>query len=196
MRLRFSFVGEVCCTPSRLWFRVYHFYCSCLLAGRKPRHLPAPPPVSPPAGQLAVWAFGPPGELCSSDLAASLAGSCRLAVVALGDDAAPRTTSPTVGTLLDQGVVGLARLRCALQLDGVRASCRACCRARLGGSTAQSCCCIADADSAHVRMPWDRMPGCLATHPTSPHAIATTNATAAFSYTLTLTSPHLSLKGR
>lgn len=63
-------------------------------------------------GQLSVWAFGPPGELCSPDLGAAVAASCRLTAVAVGEDAAPRTSAASVAALLDQGVVGLARLRC------------------------------------------------------------------------------------
>lgn len=63
-------------------------------------------------GPVAAWAYGPPGELCSADLGAATSTCCRLTVVAVGDDAAPGTSSPAVGTLLDQAVVGLARLRC------------------------------------------------------------------------------------
>ena len=63
------------------------------------------------AAPLEVWAFGLPGELCSPDVSAAIAASCRLTSVAVGVDAAPRTTGASLAALLDQAVVGLARLR-------------------------------------------------------------------------------------
>eukprot|EP00887_Chlorella_sp_A99_P004647 scaffold4.g4647.t1 len=57
---------------------------------------------------LAVWAFGPPGELCSRDLAARLADTV---CVVTGDDAAPRASSAALDALVEQAIVGLARLR-------------------------------------------------------------------------------------
>lgn len=63
------------------------------------------------AAPAEVWAFGPPGELCSADVAAAIAASCRMTAVALAVDAAPRTTAVSLAALMDQAVVGLARLR-------------------------------------------------------------------------------------
>lgn len=63
------------------------------------------------AAPLEVWVFGLPGELCSPDVSAAIAASCRMTSVALGVDAAPRTTGASLAALLDQAVVGLARLR-------------------------------------------------------------------------------------
>lgn len=78
------------------------------------------------AGPVVVWAFGPPGELCSPDLATAIASCCRLTAVAVGDDAAPRTTTPAVAALVDQAVVGLARLRCGAGSSAGLSHCASC----------------------------------------------------------------------
>lgn len=68
---------------------------------------------APFAGPLSVWAYCPPGELCSGDLAAALGSACSLTAVLVGDDLAPRASSAAVRALVEQAIVGLARLRCA-----------------------------------------------------------------------------------
>jgi hypothetical protein len=65
------------------------------------------------AADLAVWAFGPPGQLASPGLAAALVNSCALTCVVTGEDLVPRASSAGCARLADQCVVGLARLRWA-----------------------------------------------------------------------------------
>lgn len=62
-------------------------------------------------GPLEVWCFGAPGELCSPDVAAAISACGRLTAAAVGDDTVPRTSAAGVAALVDQAVVGLARLR-------------------------------------------------------------------------------------
>ncbi|KAL4440381.1 hypothetical protein ABPG75_003382 [Micractinium tetrahymenae] len=62
-------------------------------------------------GPLSVWALGPPAQLCSADVAAALASACQLTTVVVGDDASPRASSAALARLVEQAVVGLARLR-------------------------------------------------------------------------------------
>lgn len=89
---------------------------------------PRPNPVLPcllacpiAAAPTTAWCYGPPGELCSGPLAATLSSCCTMTAVVVGDDFSPRISSAALLRLVDQCVVGLARLRC------VRYSAPLCC---------------------------------------------------------------------
>ncbi|GAB4823481.1 hypothetical protein N2152v2_010527 [Parachlorella kessleri] len=58
---------------------------------------------------LQVWAFDPPGGLCDPALSHTLAPST--VSVILGKSASPRTSTSSVPALIEEGIVGLARLR-------------------------------------------------------------------------------------
>ena len=72
------------------------------------RQLAAPWPR--PAA-LTVWAFAPPAQLCTPALAAELARRCPMTSVVVGDDFVPRATPEALSALVEQALVGLARLR-------------------------------------------------------------------------------------
>lgn len=83
---------------------------SCALASAPYNEPALPAPTSsPPAGRVRVWAFSPPGGLCDAPLSAALAPNT--VAVMVGKDAVPRTSAGTVAGLVEEGLVGLARLR-------------------------------------------------------------------------------------